>query len=257
MATATFRFHGELSAFLAPQHRGVAFSHACARAATVKHAVESLGVPHTEIGRVLVNGEPATLGRIVRDCDEIEVYPGDPPQSAPGEAPAFVADAHLGGLARMLRMLGFDTFYDNGLPDAQLAELALRERRIVLTRDRELLKRRDVLRGAFVHEKKPERQLREIVQRYALGCHMRPFTLCLNCNLRLEDIDRAAVVSRIPDSIARRYRTFKRCPACGGIFWQGSHWERMQEMLSAALAPDRSIPCGQALPDNPKPGQAR
>lgn len=157
----------------------------------------------------------------------------------------------------MLRMLGFDTLYDNGLPDAQLAELALRERRIVLTRDRELLKRRDVLRGAFVHEKKPERQLREIVQRYALGRHMQPFTLCLNCNLRLEDIDRAAVVSRIPDSIARRYRTFKHCPACGGIFWQGSHWERMQEMLSAALAPDRSNPCGQALPDNPKPGQAR
>lgn len=244
MATATFRFHGELSAFLPPRRRGVAFGHACARAATVKHAVESLGVPHTEIGRLLVNGEPATLARIVRNGDEIEVYPGNPPESASSEAPAFVADAHLGGLARLLRMLGFDTLYDNGLTDAQLAELARRERRIVLTRDRELLKRRDVLRGAFVHERKPERQLREIVLRYALGRHMQPFTLCLNCNLRLEDIDRAAAASRIPEPIVRRYSAFKRCPACGGIFWQGSHWERMQAMLNAALAPDRLNPSG-------------
>ena len=236
MATATFLFHGELAEFLARGRRGGAFDHACARAATVKHAVESLGVPHTEVGRLLVNGQPATLGRIVREGDAIEVFPPAAPESAGEEAPWFIADAQLGGLARFLRMLGFDTLYDNAIADHDVLELAMRERRIVLTRDRELLKCRDVLRGCFVHERKPEAQLREVAARYSLERHMRPFTLCLHCNLRLEAMEKGAVTGRVPDRIAARYAEFMRCTGCERIYWQGSHWERMREMLSASLA---------------------
>jgi len=237
MATAHFRFHGELSGFLARERRGIAFDHACARAASVKNAIESLGVPHTEAGRLLVNGKPATLARAVREGDVIEVYPHAAPESCDaGEAPAFVADAHLGGLARLLRMLGFDTAYDNTLTDRDIIDLAGREGRIVLTRDRELLKCRDVLRGGFVHARKPEVQLKEVATRYGLERVLRPFTLCLHCNLRLEAIARAAAVERVPGRIAERYTEFVRCPGCERIFWQGSHWERMRGVLAVLLA---------------------
>ena len=234
MATATFRFHGALGELLARERRGVTFVTACARAATIKHAIESLGVPHTEAARLTVNGQPATLSRIVREGDAIEVFPHE--SGALDEAPLFFADAHLGGLARLLRMLGFDTAHDHALHDRDIVALAGRERRVLLTRDRELLKCRDVLRGCFVHAPKPEAQLREVAARYAIERHMRPFTLCLHCNLRLEAIDKREAAGRVPASIAERYPDFARCAGCGRIYWQGSHWERMRAMLGASLA---------------------
>jgi uncharacterized protein with PIN domain len=235
MATATFRFHDELAEFLAPARRGSAFEYACARAATVKHAIESLGVPHTEARRLIVNGQPATLARIVREGDTIEVFPHDPRHAAQDQAHAFVADAHLGGLARLLRMLGVDTLYENAFADRDLVELALRERRVILTRDRELLKCREVLRGCFVHARKPEAQLREVVARFSLERQVQPFTRCLHCNLRLEAIEKSMVAQQVPERIAAQYTAFVRCPGCKRIFWQGSHWARMRGMLGASL----------------------
>jgi uncharacterized protein len=235
MAQATFRFHGELVSFLAPGRRPGSFFHACARAATVKHAIESLGVPHTEAGRLLVNGQPATLDRIVREDDAIEVFPHGS-GSAGDEPLLFLADAHLGGLARFLRMLGFDTLYNNAFHDREILELAAGERRIVLTRDRELLKCRELARGCFVHARKPEAQLKEVAARFGLEQRMLPFTLCLHCNLRLEMLERSAAVERVPAGIAERYELFVQCPGCKRVYWEGSHWQRMRDMLAATLA---------------------
>lgn len=235
MAQATFHFHGELVSFLAPERRAGAFSQACARAATIKHAIESLGVPHTEAGRLFVNGQPATLDRIVRESDAIEVFPHEPGDDA-GEPLHFLADAHLGGLARFLRMLGFDTLYDNALHDRAIVEIAARERRIVLTRDRELLKCRELARGRFVHARRPEAQLKEVATRFALEAHLLPFTLCLHCNLRLEPVAHSAAANCIPAGIVERYAAFVRCPGCKRFYWEGSHWQRMREALGASLA---------------------
>lgn len=239
-ARATFRFHGELTEFLAAPRRGRAFAHTCARAATFKHAIESLGVPHTEVGRLTVNDAPATLARMVRDADAVEVFPHRTP-SRDEAALSFIADAHLGGLARLLRMLGFDTLYDNRFADAAILELAARERRVILTRDRELLKCREVLRGGFVHARKPEAQLSEVLLRFGLAHHARPFTLCLHCNLRLRPADRDSVTVRVPERVAAHYTTFMLCPGCERIYWQGSHWAHMREMLSAL--PGTPLPC--------------
>lgn len=234
MAQATFRFHGELVSFLAPERRAGAFSRRCARAATVKHAIESLGVPHTEAGRLLVNGQPATLDRIVREGDDIEVFPHE--GGWPLDEPLlFLADAHLGGLARFLRMLGFDTLYDNALDDREILEIAARERRTVLTRDRELLKCRELARGCFVHARKPEAQLKEVAARFGLEQRMLPFTLCLHCNLRLQLLPHGAAAEHVPPRIAERYPVFVQCPGCRRIYWEGSHWQRMREMLAATL----------------------
>lgn len=235
MATATFRFHDELAEFLAPARRDSAFEYSCARAATVKHAIESLGVPHTEAGYLTVNGRPGTLARIVREGDTIEVFPPDPRHNAADSTHQFIADAHLGGLARLLRMLGFDTLYENAFADRDLVERAMREQRVILTRDRELLKCRDVLRGCFVHARKPEAQLREVVSRFGLERHLRPFTLCLHCNYRLEGLDRTLATAHVPERIAAHYTVFVRCPGCKRVFWQGSHWTRMREMLGQSL----------------------
>ena len=236
MSLATFRFHSELGSFLPRERRETAFDYDCARAATLKQAIESLGVPHTEVGVVNVNSQPATLARTVREGDAIEVFP-HAPGAAPFEEPlSFIADAHLGGLARMLRMLGFDTVYDNGLHDPEIVARSGPERRVVLTRDRELLKRRDVLRGAFVHALKPEAQLREMTARYALGRHMKPFSLCLHCNLPLVPADAGRVAQCVPERIRAHYRVFTQCVGCGRVYWEGSHWQRMREVLESALA---------------------
>ena len=235
MSVATFRFHGELERFIARERRGLATAHAYARAATLKQAIESLGVPHTEIGRVTVNAQPATLDRTVRERDAVEVFPHEP-GAAPFEEPlAFVADAHMGGLARMLRMLGFDTIYDNALDDPEIVALARAENRVVLTRDREMLKCRDILRGCYVHALKPEAQLREVAARYAIAERMRAFSLCLHCNLPLQPASADAIAAQVPETIQAQYTTFMYCAGCRRVYWEGSHWDRMRRVLAGAL----------------------
>ena len=148
MVTATFRFYEELNDFLAPDRRKREFTVPCARAATTKHMIEALGVPHTEVELILVNGESADFNRLLQDGDRVAVYPRFEAMDVtpllrvrdyPLRETRFVADAHLGGLAHMLRMLGFDTLYDNHFHDDAIVEICAHDGRIVLTRDRELL----------------------------------------------------------------------------------------------------------------------
>ncbi|MDW9244134.1 Mut7-C RNAse domain-containing protein [Burkholderia cepacia] len=243
MATATFRFHDELNAFLPRAQRDRAFGHACARDATVKHAIEALGVPHTEIGRLCINDVPAALDRPLDDGDRVEAFPERAQPAARGVAappPAqwrFVADAHLGGLAQLLRLAGFDTCYDNHYRDDELAALAAREGRIVLTRDRELLKRRAVERGCYLHALQPADQLRELFERLDLAPHMRPFRLCLRCNAPLHPLDATAAAPRVPAGVRQRHRRFAACDVCRRVFWEGSHWRRMRTVVDAMRAP--------------------
>jgi uncharacterized protein len=235
MTEATFRFYQQLNSFLPREWRQRDHRCRCARAATAKHMIEALGVPHTEVGLVLVNGEPASLGRLLADGDRVAVYP--PLLGlAIGELPAgplrFVADAHLGGLARLLRMAGFDTLYDNHYHDDAIEAAAAREQRIVLTRDRDLLKRRSIERGAYLHAQQAAPQFRDIVERYGLAEHMQPFSLCLRCNVPLQAVDKALVAERLPPKVRAAHQQFQQCPECRGVFWQGSHWRRMCELLA-------------------------
>ena len=235
---ARFRFDPALSPFLESSRRGHAFDYDCARAASLKNAIEALGVPHTEVGALRVNGEAATLQRMVRegDCIEIEAVKSGSDPDFPFADLRFVADAHLGGLARFLRMLGFDTLHRNAFDDEEIRRLADAEGRIVLTRDRELLKCREIARGAYVRALKPEAQLREVAARYGLAALARPFTLCLRCNLPLKTVDRAAVADRVPPTVYGLHERFVRCPGCDGVFWPGSHYERMLSALRSSLS---------------------
>lgn len=240
MVTATFRFYEELNDFLAPERRRRAFTCPCARRATTKHMIEALGVPHTEVELVLLNGESVDFGAVLREGDRVAVYPKfealdiTPLLRVRVQAlrrTRFVADAHLGGLARLLRMTGFDTLYDNHFQDDEIERIAGAQERIVLTRDRELLKRRGITHGCYVHALHSARQLREIFDRLDLARSARPFTLCLNCNAPLRGIDKAQVAAALPPSVRERYQRFSTCDVCRGVFWEGSHWERMRALV--------------------------
>jgi uncharacterized protein with PIN domain len=232
MASASFRFHGVLQDFLKRRHRGAAFAHDCARAASLKNAIEALGVPHTEVGRVTVNGAPATLQRTVREADRVEVFPAE---EDTGSEPIFLADAHLGALARFLRMLGFDTLHEHAFTDRGIRRLAAAERRIVLSRDRELLKCREIARGCYVHALRAEAQLREVAERYGLAARARPFTRCLRCNVELRPVDKAAIEDALPPKVRAAQARFVRCDGCGRIYWPGSHYARMRAALGDLL----------------------
>ena len=232
MATASFRFFDELTDFLPRARRGKEFAVPCARAATTKHMIEALGVPHTEAGRLLVNGEAADFDRLLAEGDAVLVYPQ---ASAAQAGIRFVADAHLGGLARLLRMAGFDTLYENGYQDEEIVAIAAGAARTVLTRDRELLKRRDLERGCYLHTIRPEAQLRELFARLTLAPLARPFTLCLHCNLPLRPVAKAEVAERLPASRRVDHDAFTTCDACGRVFWKGSHHRRMLALLDGAI----------------------
>ena len=242
---AEFRFYEELNDFLAPDHRRRAFEARCARAATVKHMIEALGVPHTEVELVLVNSESVGFDRLLAHGDRVSVYPRFETfdltpllrvRDSPLRVTRFIADAHLGGLARLLRLTGFDTLYDNHYDDAEIVAIAVREGRIVLTRDRELLKRRELTHGCFVHALKPEQQATEIFPRLDLARSARPFSLCLECNAPLRPIDKADVAHRLPADVRARHVRFSTCDQCQRVFWEGSHWQRMQAIVTRLLA---------------------
>ena len=240
MVCATFRFYEELNDFLAPPRRGREFSVPCARAATTKHMIEALGVPHTEVELILVNGESVGLGRPIADGDRVAVYPMFEAfditpllrlRERPLRSCRFVADAHLGGLAHLLRMMGFDTLYDNAFDDAAIERIAATEHRIVLTRDRDLLKRRGVTHGCYVRALRSEAQLREVFERLDLAGGARPFTLCLGCNAPLAPIAKADALPRLPPRVAERHERFSTCPRCDRVFWEGTHWQRMRTLV--------------------------
>ena len=244
MVTATFRFYEELNEFLAPERRKREFESPCARAATTKHMIEALGVPHTEVELILVNGESVGFDKLLEEGDRVAVFPkfemlDITPVLRVREHPLrvirFVADAHLGGLAHLLRMAGFDTLYDNNFHDKEIETIAAQDRRIVLTRDRELLKRRTITHGCYVHTLKPSEQFCEIVDRLDLGRHTRPFTLCLECNTPLHPIEKVRVLDRLPESVRERFENFSTCDNCHRVFWEGSHWQKMSNLLHACM----------------------
>ena len=244
MTTAHFRFYEELNDFLPRERRRREFELRCAENATVKNAIESVGVPHTEVELILANGESVDFAYRVAEGDRISVYPmferfDIAPllrvRAEPLREPRFICDGQLGGLARRLRMLGFDTLYDNASADADIRRQALAEARTILTRDRQLLICRDVTHGCYVHALTPMEQLREVVTRLQLSRRAQPFSRCLCCNALLETVAKADVQAELPPAVAASRDHFKRCPECRRIYWQGDHYRRMSETLRGVL----------------------
>jgi uncharacterized protein with PIN domain len=220
------RFEGELNDLAPPDKRNVFFEQSAGPTDTLKHVIESLGVPHTEIGRVLVNGQAADLSEPIQDDSHVQVFPHETPIRFEA-APAFVVDGHLGRLAAYLRMLGFDTWYQRSADDPQLASVSSNEHRILLTRDVGLLKRKEVQAGYLARSDRPLEQASEVARRFALQTYFAPFTRCMECNGRLVRVAKAEVADLLPPHTRETKNEFSRCTQCGRIFWRGSHHARM------------------------------
>lgn len=225
-----FRFYAELGDFVPPARRGVGFACEVAGHQSVKHAIEALGVPHTEVGLLLVNGQEAGLDRRLQPGDRLAVLPALRRLMPHGETetPCFAADAHLGRLARYLRFAGFDTLWDNGWVDAHLAAVAGGDGRIVLTRDRALLMHRVIQAGFFVRDGSPLAQLADVAGRYALDLVNKRPARCLECNGELVAVDKSDVAAQLLPGTLAGFDAFWRCPGCRRVFWRGSHWKRMR-----------------------------
>jgi uncharacterized protein len=245
--SATFRFYEELNDFLPAERRKVEFALPIDRARSVKDAIESAGVPHPEVDLILVDGVSVGFGHILRGGERVAVYPMferleiAPLQrlrEVPLREPRFVADGHLAKLARHLRMAGFDTLWDNGWDDDRIVAAALAERRTILTRDKGMLRRAEVERGYFVRAVASEAQLAEVLRALQLEDRVQPFIRCRECNALLEEANAAEVAERVPERIRQMYDAFRRCPGCGRVYWQGSHYDRMRALLRRALDPD-------------------
>lgn len=236
-----FRFYEELNDYLPPELRKRTFTRSIAGTPAVKDAIEALGVPHTDIDLILVDGRSVRFPHKLQGGERIAVYPEFERfditpiyrlRKKPLRQPRFVADVHLGALARFLRLLGFDTHYRNDLTDAELADLTAQERRTLLTRDVGLLKRKAVVRGQWLRDGNPERQLEEVVAALQLRRALRPFTRCMSCNGRLAPVTRTKVAGQVPPRVYRRFRAFIRCRSCHRVYWRGTHFKRLQRLVA-------------------------
>lgn len=242
MTAVTVRAYGPLNDFLPARRRQVASRHRVDGQPSVKDLVESLGVPHPEIALILVNGASVGFDCAVHDGDRIAVFPVfmaldvgalSRVRPRPLEHIRFIADVHLGTLARRLRLAGLDTAYRADADDATLADLASQQERILLTRDRGLLKRGSVTHGYFIRETDPHRQLVEVLRRFGpLDLH--PFSRCLRCNGTLREVAKSAVDGSLPPRTREHCARFEQCADCRRVYWKGSHWRRLTLAVEAA-----------------------
>ena len=246
MSTARFLFFGRLKDFLHQEQRDQVITAHFRGRQSIKHLVESLGVPHPEIGQVQVNGREGKLSAITQDGDQVEVHPV--PNGPPVE-PRFLLDNHLGRLAAYLRMLGFDCLYQTDYDDAELAGILQRDERILLSRDRRLLMRRVVTQGYCPRSLDSQEQLTEVVQRFDLINRITPFHRCVRCNHPLEPVSKEEILDRLEPLTKQYFDEFHICPACKQIYWKGSHYERIQALIEQmAKSTTAAVPKGVASP---------
>lgn len=246
MYSATFCFFAELNDLLPPAKQNTAFEYPFKGDPSIKHMIEALGVPHTEVSVLIVNRRPVDFSHPMSTGDVVSVYPpslvenfpaGYNLQPPPPRPERFVLDNHLGKLATYLRILGLDALFGENCQDAELARISSAENRILLTRDRRLLMRNQVTYGYCVRSLNPERQILEILDRYHLYRRFSPFQRCLRCNTPLEPVDKARILDRLQPLTRRYYDEFHFCPHCDQVFWPGSHYARMVKFLNTVIYP--------------------
>ncbi|WP_337873350.1 Mut7-C RNAse domain-containing protein [Ignavibacterium sp.] len=237
----SIRFYEELNDFLPKQKRKKRFEHTFIDRTSVKDLIESLGIPHTEVDLILVNGKSVKFNYLIGDGDDISVFPvfesfdiSDVQhlRAKPLRNPKFICDVHLGKLAKNLRMLGFDVYYKNNLSDEEIVKISLAERRSILTRDLGILKRSEVTHGYFLRSDNPENQISEVIKRFHLSSHIKPFSLCLECGNKLKRITKEKIIDQLPEKVKERKNKFLYCSQCNKVYWAGIHYKSMTKHIN-------------------------
>ncbi|MGW0080613.1 Mut7-C RNAse domain-containing protein [Streptomyces sp. NPDC003393] len=227
-------FAPELAPFLPNGRRRGAGEVMTDGVSSLGHVVESLGVPLTEVGALVVDGRRVPPSYVPAAGDSVTVRPVERPQQVPGAPLRFLLDVHLGTLARRLRLLGVDTAYEStDIGDAALASLSAAQKRVMLTRDRGLLRRRELWAGAFVYSTRPEEQLGDVLDRFRPG--LRPWTRCTACNGLLKEATKEEVADQLAHGTQRTYDVFAQCRSCGRAYWKGAHHDQLEAIVRRAL----------------------
>jgi len=237
---AQFRFYEELNDFLPPEQRKKTVVYGFNGHPAIKDPIEALGVPHTEVDLITVNGESVGFDYQLQPDDHAAVYPvfeslDITPQvrlrSEPLRRTAFILDVHLGKLARILRLLGFDVLYRNDFDDDEIIRISLDEHRIILTRDRPMLFNKVITHAHWLHSTNAEKQATEVLRRFDLFDQVRLFCRCPVCNGRIQSVEKGDILDRLEPLTKEYYDRFFQCSDCGKIYWQGTHYDRILRRL--------------------------
>ncbi|MFW5976627.1 MAG: Mut7-C RNAse domain-containing protein [Bacillota bacterium] len=240
MKKAYFRFYAGLNKFFPAAEDGKEHIHYFKGRQSVKDRIETLGVPHTEIFLIIKQGTPVDFTYLVKDRDRFSIYPYFKKFELPGDIrirppypdkPRFIADTHLGKLARYLRRFGFDTLYENNFQDKEIVDIAVKDNRIILTRDHGLLMRKRVTYGYFIHYDNPRKQLFSVFDRYDLDLFDKNNGRCVNCNSKLNSVSKQKILDRLEPKTRKYFDEFYLCPGCNKIYWKGSHYKMMENLI--------------------------
>ncbi len=239
---AVFRFYAELNDFLPKERRQKEIEYFFWGTPAIKDAIEALGVPHPEVDLILVDGDSVSFEFRLRGGERVSVYPVfelldiskvTHLRPKPLRELCFVVDCNLGKLARKLRMLGFDVVFSNNANDFEIIQVAKAEHRVILTRDVELLKNKQVTHGYWVRSTKPDEQVKEVVEKFDLKRWLFPFTRCMVCNGKLQKVEKETVITFLPPKVQEHFNEFYRCSKCRKIYWPGSHYQRMLKFIAS------------------------
>ena len=238
--TAQFRLYEELNDFLPLDKRKKVFPYRFNGNPSIKDPIEAIGVPHTEVDLIVVNGSSVRFDYRLKNKDYVSVYPVFESidispivklRDEPLRKSAFILDVHLGKLAKLLRMLGFDVVYENDYDDPEIVRQSLKEKRIIITRDRRLLHSKAVTHGYCIRSTNPEEQLREVLNRFDRYSQIRPFYRCMICNNKIKGIEKSTILNRLEPKTILYYDEFFTCEGCNRIYWKGSHHIKLRERL--------------------------
>jgi len=238
------RVYEELNDFLPRNDRKVSFPLKFIGTLTVRDVLERLRIPHCEVDLILVNSTSVTFDYKLKGGEQVSIYPVfetldiTPLNKLRPRAlreMSFVLDVHLGELAKLLRFLGFDTFYENHLHDDEIVRIALNDKRLILTRDKLLLMRKEVTHGYFLRNINPYKQVEEVVLKFQLQGMIKPFTRCSVCNGEISEIEKREIVHLLPEDTLGYYDKFFRCSSCNRIYWEGSHHKKIKRFIDSLV----------------------
>lgn len=237
---AKFRFYEELNDFLPIDKKKSLFSYDFEGNPSIKDAIEAIGVPHTEIDLILVNSKSVAFSYHLQDKDMVSVYPVFEGidiskvthlREKPLREPKYILDVHLGKLAKYLRMLGFDTLYENNYDDSDIIKIAKAQKRTILTRDVSLLKNKAVTHGYWIRSQYPVEQLTEVILRFDLYSNIKPFYRCIACNGIIKKTKKESIMNKLQPKTKLYYDEFYQCSSCEKVYWKGSHYSKMKNFV--------------------------
>jgi uncharacterized protein with PIN domain len=245
MPKAIFRFYEELNDFLPKHRRKCDFEARFKGKRSIKDMIEALGVPHTEIDLILVDGNSVGFNYILQDEDRVSVYPVFESfniselthlRKTPLRRNTFIAEVNLGNIIKYMRALGLDVYCDSSLSTREIIDVAKRDKRIILTKNRKLLQVKNVSHGIFIHPGTTADQIRRIIDYLDIKADLKPFSRCLRCNTPLDVVPKEKILDRIPPQTIAFCDEYVLCPSCDKIYWKGTHYLHMETVIKQILA---------------------